>query len=151
GPVEGRLALPFVVRDRVVEGGEADVELAAHQVLHQVDRIRRGRDLRFDAVLDEESLFASHPQRPVGAAGKDDELDGCGGERERRGERGGREQSGGTPHCTWIFASRTTRAMRAVSERMNASNAAGAIGIASAPRPVSFSRISGEASALSAS
>ena len=80
-----RLALAFVVGNRVVDRGHGDVELALDGVAELEVGARRGRQVHGDAVLLEEALLLRHPDRPIAAAGKHDDLDRlCGSAPVRR-------------------------------------------------------------------
>ncbi len=95
-PEHGFLALPFAISDEVVDRGHCDVELAVDEVGELEHRAHRGRHSHLDPVLREQPLLLRHPDRPVEAAGEDDEVDGLGrgGLRNRAGGDKQRDQPG---------------------------------------------------------
>src|SRR5712692_9603829 len=70
-----RLALPLLVGDDVVDRGHAEIELAFDEALQLELRAGRRRQMHLDAVLREITLRLRRPNRPVEAAGENDELE----------------------------------------------------------------------------
>jgi hypothetical protein len=84
------LALPFLIGDEVVDGGERNVVPAIEEAGHQRRGVRRIAQLQDDAVGFEEALALSCPERQVPAA-----VEGDHPQRQQARRRLRRRQAGG--------------------------------------------------------
>src|SRR3989475_5982169 len=119
----GRLALPFLVGDDVVDGRHADVELSLDQVGELEHRRGRGRELHLEPVACEEPSLLGRPDRPVEPSREHDHLEGLQrGARQGNAEEGeGEKQSRRRSHCadftTADFTTIDTRGTRSYDQR----------------------------------